>query len=68
MLLLLDEISRRYHTDPLTVVETWSPLRLSLARECIDEDLATQAQLIQRIRPAQSPLPVPYPVVVIGRA
>lgn len=33
---MLDRIAHRYHSDPLTIVETWSPQRIGLAKLCLD--------------------------------
>lgn len=54
MLVTLDRLASRYHTDPASVL-AWDPFRLALAVACLDQADATRSTLIQR---ADGVLPV----------
>ena len=58
-LLLLDALARRYHTDPLTVLE-WDSERLAFAVACYEQAMASADQM------SQNKDATVFPVVIIG--
>ena len=61
MLLALDEVARRYGSDPGSVIH-WDPERLGWALMCIEQAEGSAAQLMERINSGGGMV---FPVVVV---
>jgi len=49
VLLLLDSVAARYHTDPATLLG-WDSFRLGLAVACVQQSQATDLQNAERVK------------------